>query len=405
MSSLSSISTCPDSSDRIHHARALEQGHHDDATVLVVDDDTISLSVAQAMLMPHYRVQTASGGAHAMARLNEGLSPDIILLDLMMPQMNGYEFMQRLRARPGMAEIPVIFITGRDDVDAEAQALSLGAVDYVLKPWNMQILLARVNTHVELKKARDQLRGRNRSLEVEVERRAAECAAVQNLSLRALSSLAETRDPETGGHLQRTKAYVHRLAELLRDHPRFADVLNDDYIDWLALSAPLHDIGKVGLPDHVLLKPGKLTPEERLIMQRHSAIGADAIAHAEQESGMTLAFLQVAKDMARHHHECWDGSGYPDQLQGDDIPLSARLMAVADVFDALVSRRIYKEPMDFDLAYQVMAQGWETQFDPDILEAFLSRYEDFKAIAMRHDDDAEDVGRKFMSLQGHGLIN
>jgi putative two-component system response regulator len=380
-------------------------GQSSDALVLVVDDDPISLSLAHAMLSPHYRVETALGGVSALERLAHGLNPDLILLDLMMPQMNGYEFMQRLRLRPHKVEIPVIFVTGRDDAEAEAQALALGAVDYVLKPIHVQILLARVHTHVELKMARDQLQGRNASLEAEVERRIAECVAVQNLSLRALSSLAETRDPETGGHLLRTKAYVQRLAELLRDHPRFAEVLRDEYINWLVLSAPLHDIGKVGLPDHVLLKPGKLTPEERLVMQRHAALGADAIAHAEADSGMRLDFLQVAKEMARHHHECWDGSGYPDRLAGDLIPLSARLMAVADVFDALVSRRVYKAPMDFELAYQIMAQGRDKQFDPDILDAFLSRYEDFTAIALRYSDDDQEVNRKFAMLRGTSTIN
>lgn len=375
------------------------------AAVLVIDDDPASLAIVHGMLSPYFRVELAQGGIDALARMDEGWTPDLILLDLMMPQMDGYEFMQHLKARLSVLDTPVICITGRNDTEAEALALNLGAVDFVVKPQHMQTLLARVKTHIELKQAKDQLRDRNANLEAEVACRIAECAAVQNLSLRALSSLAETRDPETGGHLQRTKAYVRHLAELLRDHPRFSDTLTDEYVNWLELSAPLHDIGKVGLPDHVLLKPGKLTPEERTIMQRHSAMGADAITIAELESGMTLNFLQVAKEMARHHHENWDGSGYPDHLSGYAIPLSARLMAVADVFDALVSRRVYKEPMDFDVAYQIMAQGCERQFDPDILSAFLSRYDDFKAIALRYSDEVEDVIRKYEFLQGNGLIN
>lgn len=374
------------------------------ATVLVVDDDPASLVIAHGLLSPHFCVELSPGGIHALARVDEGLVPDLIVLDLVMPQMDGYEFMQQLRARSSLVDTPVICVTGRDESDAETLALDLGAVDYVVKSQRMPSVLARVKAHIDLKRAKDQLRDRNVNLEAEVIRRIAECAAVQSLSLRALSSLAETRDPETGGHLQRTKAYVRRLAELLRNHPRFSETLTDEYINWLELSAPLHDIGKVGLPDHVLLKPGKLTPEERTIMKRHSAMGADAITIAEKESGLTLNFLQIAKEMARHHHENWDGSGYPDQLCGDAVPLSARLMAVADVFDALVSRRIYKEPMDFDLAYQIMAQGRERQFDPDLISAFLSRYEDFTAIALRHSDDMEVVNRKYESLQGNVLI-
>lgn len=393
--------------DRNQRARAAPGHAHpkwaSESIVLVVDDDRVCLELAHAMLETRYRVEVAHDGNQAQAYLDNGLRPDLILLDLMMPRMNGHEFMHQLRAHANLAETPVIVTTGRDD--AEAETLALGAVDYVLKPWHVQTLLARVNTHVELKKVRDQLRWRNASLEVEVALRANECAAVQNVSLRALSCLAETRDPETGAHLQRTKAYVQRLAELLRDHPRFSGVLTDEYINWLSLSAPLHDIGKVGLPDHVLLKPGKLTPEERAVMQRHSAMGADAIAQAEQESGIRLAFLQIAKEMARHHHENWDGSGYPDGLRGEAIPVSARLMAVADVFDALVSRRVYKEPMDFDLAYQIMAQGCERQFDPDVLDAFLSRYEDFTAIALRYSDGVEEVNRKYAVLMGSNAIN
>lgn len=373
--------------------------------VLVVDDDPCSLVLAQGMLSECHEVVVACGGHQALEQIDAGLRPDLILLDLLMPDLGGYGFIQCLYAREGGREIPVIVTSGCDEAEAEAQVLTLGAVDYVHKPWRPQALLARLRTHLELKQAKDQLRGRAISLEAEVAHRVAECLAVQNVTLHALASLAGTRDPETGAHLERTKRYVERLATLLQGHPRFQAELSDAYVGWLVRSAPLHDIGKVGLPDHVLLKPGPLDADELRIMQTHAAMGADAIAHAERESGMTLDFLKVAKDMARHHHERWDGSGYPDGLAGEDIPLSARLMAVADVFDALVSRRAYKAPMPFDQARQIMSLGDGTQFDPDILTAFLTHFDDFQQIALRFQDPDEPEAPAAVTLPGPGWLN
>ncbi len=375
------------------------------ARILVVDDDPCSLVLAQGMLSERYEVVVACGGHQALGLLDEGLRPDLILLDLLMPDLGGYGFIQCLHAREGGAEIPVIVTSGCDEAEAEALVLSLGAVDYVHKPWRPQSLLARLRTHLELRQARDQLRVRAVSLEAEVAHRVAECLAVQNVTLHALASLAGTRDPETGAHLERTKCYVERLAVLLQGHPRFQGELSDAYVGWLVRSAPLHDIGKVGLPDHVLLKPGPLDADEFRIMQTHAAMGADAIAHAERESGMTLDFLKVAKDMARHHHERWDGAGYPDGLAGEDIPLSARLMAVADVFDALVSRRAYKAPMPFEEARRIMSLGEGTQFDPDILAAFLAHFDDFQQIALRHQDPEEPQAPAVVTLPGPGWLN
>ena len=224
----------------------------------------------------------------------------------------------------------------------------------------------------------------NLALEAEVKRRMLENDLIQAVSIRALAHLAETRDNETGAHIQRTQSYVRLLATRLSDHPRFSSTLSNKYIEVLARSAPLHDIGKVGIPDHILLKPGKLTPEEWGIMKTHTLLGCEAIALAERDIDTTVEFLTQAKEIARSHHERWDGTGYPDGLAGDAIPLSARLMAIADVFDALISKRVYKPAIAFSEVHRIMQEGRGSHFDPDIIDNFLSGYEEFEAIAVHY---------------------
>jgi putative two-component system response regulator len=216
--------------------------------------------------------------------------------------------------------------------------------------------------------------------------------AVQDVTILAMASMAETRDNETGNHIRRTQYYVRALADALRGHPRFAHYLDSATIDLLYKSAPLHDIGKVGIPDHILLKPGRYEPHEFEVMKAHPRLGRDIIQHAEDQLGMHLPFLQIAKEIAYGHQEKWDGSGYPEGLGGDAIPISARLMAVADVYDALISRRVYKEGMPHEKAVDIMVEGRGKHFDPDILDAFLQLQPEFRAIAARfHDSDAELV--------------
>jgi putative two-component system response regulator len=242
-------------------------------------------------------------------------------------------------------------------------------------------VLARVRSQLELKQARDLLRNQNTYLESEVARRMTENQLIQDISILALARLAETRDPETGNHLRRTQEYVRTLANSLREHPRFSDFLDDDTIIALAKSAPLHDIGKVGIPDHILLKPGPLTPEEWVIMRTHAKLGSDAIAQAELDATGHVEFLALAKEIAHYHHEKWNGSGYPDGLAGDAIPISARLMALADVFDALICKRVYKSAMTFEEALEIITRDSGTHFDPDIVQAFTDNFDRFKAIA------------------------
>jgi putative two-component system response regulator len=355
-------------------------------TVLIVDDSAENLAVLNGLLNPAFRVLAATSGVRALQVAGATPPPDLILLDVMMPGMDGYQVFECLRANPATREIPVIFITALEGNEAELRGLELGAVDYITKPIIPPLVLARINTQLELKRARDWLKDQNVVLEAEVARRMAENDLTQRVSIRALAHLAETRDPETGNHILRTQGYVERLANGLRSHERFRETLSERYVDLLTRSAPLHDIGKVGIPDHVLLKPGKLTPEEWVIMKTHAKLGSDAIEQAERDIEMPLDFLSAAKEIAHWHHEKWDGSGYPDGLSGDAIPLSARLMALADVFDALITVRVYKPALPFDEARDIIAAGRSTHFDPDVCQAFIDGFEDFTAIARRYSE-------------------
>ena len=372
-------------------------------TILIVDDTPENLAVLGELLQPTYRVRAANSGRRALQIAVVEPIPDLVLLDVMMPEMDGYAVLQQLRADERTRHVPVIFVTAMDSTEDEEHGLDCGAVDYITKPIRPAIVLARVRTQLEIKQARDILRDQNAYLEAEVARRMSENQLIQEVSIHALARLAETRDPETGNHLRRTQEYVRTLAQGLRHHPRFAAALDERTIDTLARSAPLHDIGKVGIPDDILLKPGKLTPEEWVVMKTHAAIGAEAIAQAERDAARPVAFLALAKEIARHHHEKWDGSGYPDGLAGDTIPISARLMALADVYDALISRRVYKDGMSHEAAAEIILAGAGQHFDPDVVAAFTAIQDQFQAIAQRYADADADLARKAGYLHSTGL--
>ena len=350
------------------------------STILVVDDTPENLAVLGELLQPNYRVRAANSGQRAL-QIATSQQPDLILLDVMMPGMDGYEVLAQLRANASTRDIPVIFVTAMDGIADEEHGLEQGAVDYIAKPIRPSIVLARVRAHLELKAARDILRDHNRHLEAEVARRMSENQEIQRITIHALARLAETRDPETGNHLLRTQEYVRTLALGLREHPRFAAALDTRTISALAESAPLHDIGKVGIPDNILLKPGKLTPEEWDVMKTHAVLGSKAIEQAEKDARKPVEFLAIAKQIAHWHHEKWDGSGYPDGLAGDAIPLPARLMALADVFDALISKRVYKEAFDFATASRIIIEGRGKHFDPDVVDVFIREFATFQRIA------------------------
>jgi putative two-component system response regulator len=371
----------------------------DPATILVVDDTADNLDLMAGLLQDRYRVKVAINGEKALQIARSGSPPDLILLDIMMPGLSGYQVCEQLKQDPATKDIPIIFLTAMAATEDETRGLELGAVDFITKPVNPPIVLARVATQLQLKVAADVLRDQKSWLEAEVQRRTHDLIAIQDVTIQMMAGLAETRDSETGNHIRRTQHYVKALAQQLRSHPRYGSQLDDRTIDLLFRSAPLHDIGKVGIPDRILLKPGRFTPEEFAIMQTHTTLGRDAIATAERQLGVEVDFLRVAKEIAYSHQEKWDGSGYPQGLAGEAIPLSARLMALADVYDALISRRIYKQAMSQEDAVAIIEEGRGCHFDPDVVEAFRAVAGEFRAIAERFGDSDADLQRKADSLR------
>ncbi len=353
------------------------------ARVLVVDDTPANIDILMEALSGDYIVTAARSGEKALSMVGREPRPDLILLDVMMPEMDGYQVCERLKADPITAEIPVLFITALDGRDDEARGLALGAVDYITKPFHIELVKARVANHVELKLHRDHLNEM-------VDSRTRELALTQEVTIFTLANLAESRDPETGSHIRRTQTYVKRLAEELRALPKYADKLDDETIELLYKSAPLHDVGKVGVPDAILLKPGKLTAEEFEEIKKHPIYGKRAFEEATHRLGET-SFLRYAEEVAYTHHEKWDGSGYPQGLEGEAIPIAGRLMAIADVYDALISVRPYKRAFSHEEAVEIIVEGRGKHFDPDMVDAFVRIQEEFQAIATEFADSADEI--------------
>jgi putative two-component system response regulator len=368
-------------------------------TILVVDDTPHNLSLMSGLLKELYKIKVANNGEKAIRIVQSDSPPDLILLDIMMPGLSGYEVCKILKEDPRSRSIPIIFLTAMTAMEDEKKGLALGAVDFITKPVNPPIVMARVATHLQVKAAADFLRDQNAYLEKEVARRTQELAAIQDVTILAMASLAETRDTDTGNHIRRTQYYLQLLANFLKEHDRFRGFLSDHTITMLFKSAPLHDIGKVGIPDRILLKPGSFEPHEFEIMKTHCKLGRDAIQHAEDQLGLEVEFLKYAKEIAYSHQEKWDGTGYPEGLAGDAIPISARLMALADVYDALISRRVYKECMSHEQAVHIIGEGKGTHFDPDIVDAFLALTDQFQAIAKRYADSDSDLAMKAQTLK------
>lgn len=368
-------------------------------TILVVDDTPDNLSLMSGLLKDLYKVKVANNGEKAIKIVQGDSPPDLILLDIMMPGLSGYDVCKILKDDVASRDIPIIFLTAMTATEDEKKGLELGAVDFITKPVNPPIVLARVATQLQVKASADFLKDKAQYLEAEVARRGRDLAAIQDVTILAMASLAETRDNDTGNHIRRTQYYVQLLANHLKTHPRFSNFLTDHTIDMLFKSAPLHDIGKVGIPDRILLKPGRFEAHEFEIMKTHCKLGRDAIQHAEDQLGLEVEFLKFAKEIAYGHQEKWDGSGYPEALAGDAIPISARLMAVADVYDALISRRVYKEGMPHTKAVGIINEGRGTHFDPDIVDAFLELADRFYEVSQRYADSDEDLLSKAESLK------
>ena len=368
-------------------------------TILVVDDTPDNITLLRDILNERYKIKAATTGERALKIAFSENPPDLILLDIVMPEMDGYEVCRRLKADETTGEIPVIFITAKTEVEDEIKGFEIGCVDYVTKPISPPILQGRIKTHLALKTARDLLHLQNEILEEKVTERTCQMEELQDVTMLAMGSLAEARDPETGNHIRRTQHYVKRLASSLKDHPRFKAFMTPENITMLFKSSPLHDMGKVGIADSILLKPGKLTNEEFEEMKKHTIYGGDAIAAAVKTMSRTNNFLIFAEEIAYYHHEKWDGSGYPKGLKKNEIPISARLMAIADVYDALVSRRVYKPPLPHSRAIAIIREGRGTHFDPDMVDAFLEISGDFYKIFQRHMDSQEEVNAKAGILQ------
>jgi len=382
------------------------------STILVVDDEVTNLSLVAGLLREHYKVKIAKDGERALALVQHEM-PDLILLDVMMPGIDGYEVCSRLKADPQTQHIPVIFLTSQTDAQNEELGLQVGAVDYITRPIRPGILLSRVRAHVADAAASRTIRVNNEYLEYEVAKRTRQLAAMQDVSILAMASLTETRDVDTGKHLRRTQNYVRLLARHMQSHPDYSDYLTESVIDMLYRCAPLHDIGKVGIPDRILLKPGHLSSDEFEIMKRHTTLGRDALENAQRVAGSAARqldgpadFFQIAKDMVYCHHEKWDGTGYPQGLRGQQIPISARLMSIADVYDALTSARVYKTAMPQEQAVAMIAEGRGSRFAPELVDAFLALLPQFDWIARRYADLGDDMSHKAeFTISAYGVVD
>ena len=362
-------------------------------SILIVDDAPANLSLMAGLLMAHYTVKALNAGSRVLALARQE-APDLILLDVMMPDMDGYEVCRQLKADPLTCQIPVIFVTSKTDAGSEQRGMAAGAVDYIMRPITPAILLSRVQAHVVNACTAKTMHIDNQYLQLEVAQQTRQIASLQEVTILALASLAETRDADTGNHLKRTQQYVELLCNYLSLQPRFEPYLSAERIRLVAMCAPLHDIGKVGVPDRILLNPGRYKPEEFEIMKTHPQLGLDAIAKAQASVENQDELFEVAKEIVYSHHEKWDGSGYPQGLRGDAIPLPARVMALADVYDALICRRVYKPGMSHEQAVQIIVEGRGKHFDPDVVDAFVALGGEFQAIATFFADTDADLQHK-----------
>lgn len=358
------------------------------AIVLIVDEASDNLIEMNSLLQDRYEVRLANSGRAALMVMEQVPRPELVVLDAALPDIDGYSVCQQLKSSPDTADIPLIFLQSEPD---EARAICVGAVDIIPKPFVAEVLRARVDTHLQLRHSRELLKQQRNLLEHVVEEVTLELSQMLDAMIWALASLAETREYETANHLRRVQHYVVALARQLQSHARFAEELSDANIKSLYKAAPLHDIGKVSIPDAILLKPGPLTPAEFSVMKMHTVYGRDAIVNVENHLGYTNTFLRYAREITYSHQEKYDGSGYPEGLAGEAIPMAARLMAVADVYDALISKRVYKPAFTHETAMEMIRQVSGEHFDPDVVDAMLAAEEEFRAIAERYADNVQDA--------------
>ncbi|MDX9827840.1 MAG: response regulator [Spirochaetia bacterium] len=349
------------------------------ATIMVVDDTQENLVLLATILQPEgYKVMTLLDGKMAVdaARLR---SPDLILMDIMMPKMDGYTACGILKADPKTASIPVIFLSALSDPADKIKAFEKGAVDYITKPFNVMEVRARVGVHLELKSLRAALEAHNAKLEEKVRQQVEELSQGHLSLITTMTKLATVRDTETGEHIERTRRLCRLMAQLLGKDPRFSSVVDQAFMENIYNASPLHDIGKVAISDAILRKDDELTPEEYERMKQHTVIGAEYLAQALAKSPKN-SYLKMGMEIAGNHHERWDGSGYPAGISGQDIPLSARIMSLADVYDALRSERVYKRAIDHAEVVAMIAEQRALSFDPAIVDIFMEHHSEFEDI-------------------------
>ena len=340
------------------------------ATIMVVDDTPENLVLISRILLPEgYKVMTLPDGQMAIDAIKT-TSPDLILLDVMMPGLDGFAVCSTLKADPLTASIPIIFISALSEPLDKVKAFETGAVDYITKPFNLMEVKARVGVHLELRFTQKALEDYSTLLEKKVKEQVEELSTGQLALITAMTKLVEARDDSTGGHIERTQTLCRLLAERLGMRPEYRETIDPGFLENIYNASPLHDIGKVGIRDSILMKPGKLLPEEFEEMKSHTTIGKEYLCRALAKSPKNK-YLRMGMEIAGSHHEKWDGSGYPEGLAGEAIPLSARIMALVDVYDALRSARVYKEAYPHSQAVAVIVQGRSRHFDPAVVDAFL----------------------------------
>jgi putative two-component system response regulator len=349
------------------------------ARIMVVDDTSANLEILEELLSERgYQVSSFPKGDKALQHAKQ-YPPDLIFLDIMMPHMDGFEVCKRLKSDEKLRDIPVVFISALDDTANKVNAFFHGGVDYITKPFQEAEVFARLETHLKLRRVQMQLQRYNLQLEELVQEKVREITDSQMATLVAMSKLAEFRDETTGKHIERTQEFCRMLAVQLSKSSKYAGSITPDFVQNIYFSAPLHDIGKVGIPDNILLKPGKLLAEEFEVMKTHAILGARTLQKV-LEKYPNNSFVNMGVQLTKYHHEKWNGKGYPEGLAGEAIPLPARIMAVADVYDALRSKRSYKEGFSHEETVRIISQESGQSFDPVIVEAFLAVEKDFADI-------------------------
>lgn len=359
------------------------------ANIVVVDDNPENLNLVKCMLeMNDYKVRPFSNGENAFEDALQS-PPDLFLLDINMPEIDGFELCDKFKSTDLLKEIPVLFLSGLSEYREKVKAFSMGGVDYITKPFNLKEVLARVETHLKIRFMQRELVRYNNHLEEVVQEKIHEISDAQLATIIALATLAESRDDATGGHIRRTQDFCLAIAEQLRKDSVYVSQIDDVFVNNLYFAAPLHDIGKVGIGDNILLKPGKLSAEEFEVMKTHVTIGVRTL-ESIRERYPDNEFLNMGIAITRSHHEKWNGKGYPDGIEGEKIPLCARIMAIADVYDALRSKRPYKEAFSHEASCNIIFESAGSHFDPVVVEAFRKINYDLSCIRDRLHVDADE---------------